>query len=185
MSKIGRKSIELGATQVEIKGNEVHYKGPKVSGAYILPAGLMAVVEGGRLYIKTDTQHKNAPKNTRELNRIWGLHRALLANAIKGAAQDFEKNVEINGLGFKAAQAGSKLVFSLGYTHKIDFEMPKEVTVVIDKTGQKLAFKSSDRELLGHVCSKVRSLRLPEPYKGTGIKLATEEIIRKAGKTKA
>ena len=185
MSKIGRKSIDLNGIQVEVKGQDVLYKGPKASGTYVLPAGLKPVVEGGSLYIKPDLKQKNAPKNTRELNRIWGLHRALLSNAIKGAGQEFEKNIEINGLGFKAAQSGAKLVFSLGYTHKIDFEMPKRVSVVIDKTGQKLTFKSADRELVGHVCSKVRSLRLPEPYKGTGIKLATEEIIRKAGKTKA
>lgn len=185
MSKIGRKSIEIGKIEVELNGQSVRYKGPKASGTYVLPAGLKPVIENSRLIIKADISQKDAPKNNRELNRIWGLHRALLANAVKGAGQDFEKSIEINGLGFKAAQTGNKLVFSLGYTHKIDFEMPQGVAVTIDKTGQKLTFKSADRELVGHVCSKVRSLRVPEPYKGTGIKLATEEIIRKAGKTKA
>lgn len=185
MSKIGRKSIDISKIQVEVKGQEVNYKGAKTSGTYVLPAGLVPHITDGNLVIVTDAKHRNAPKNTRDLNRIWGLHRALLSNALKGAEKDFEKGIEINGLGFKATQSGTKLVFSLGYTHKIDFEMPKEVTVTMDKTGQKLTFKSPDRELLGHVCSQVRNLRLPEPYKGTGIKLTTEEIIRKAGKTKA
>jgi large subunit ribosomal protein L6 len=185
MSKIGRKPIVIGKTEVEVKGQEIRYKGPKNSGVYILPAGLKAHLDKDRLVIQADMNQENAPKNKRELNRIWGLHRALVANAISGAGQDFEKKIEINGLGFKAALAGNKLVFSLGYTHKIDFEMPKGVTVDIDKTGQKLTFKSVDKALVGHICSKVRALRVPEPYKGTGVKLATEEIIRKAGKTKA
>ncbi len=73
----------------------------------------------------------------------------------------------------------------MGYTHKIDFEFPKGVSLEIDKTGQKLTFRSSDKALLGHVCSKIRSLRKPEPYKGTGVRYADEVIIRKAGKTKA
>ena len=119
------------------------------------------------------------------MNRIWGLNRALLANNIQGCQQEFEKAVQINGLGFKAAVSGSKVVFSLGYSHKIDFELPKEVTLEVDKTGQKLMFRSSDKEMLGQVCSKVRALRPPEPYKGTGIKLESETIARKAGKTKA
>ena len=99
------------------------------------------------------------------------MHRALLANKIKGIQQDFEKIVQINGLGFKAAVSGSKVVFSLGYSHKIDFNLPKDVTLEVDKTGQRLVFRSPDKEQLGQVCSQVRALRPPEPYKGTGIKL--------------
>lgn len=113
------------------------------------------------------------------------MHRALISNEIKGAAEDFVKVVQINGLGFKAALSGSKIVFSLGYSHKIEFDLPKEVALEIDKPGQKLTFKSADKELLGHVCSQIRALRPPEPYKGTGIKLLTEVLVRKAGKTKS
>ena len=98
---------------------------------------------------------------------------------------DFTKQMQINGLGFKAALAGNKVVFTIGYTHKIDLMLPKEVTLEIDKTGQLLTFKSPDRRMLGEICDKVRSFRPPEPYKGTGIKYTTEVIVRKAGKTKA
>jgi large subunit ribosomal protein L6 len=115
---------------------------------------------------------------------LWGLHRALLANKITGADKKFEKELRIVGLGFKAVAAGSKLQFTLGYSHKIDFELPKEVSIEIDKTGQILMARSADKEVLGHVCSKIRSLRLPEPYKGTGIQYATEKIRRKVGKKK-
>ena len=91
----------------------------------------------------------------------------------------------IKGLGYKAVMSGKKIIFSLGYSHKMDFELPAGIAVTIDKSGQKLSLLSSNKELLGHVCSKIRSLRPPEPYKGTGIRLSTEKILLKAGKTKS
>lgn len=178
MSKIGRKPIDVRDVKVEIKGQEVHYTGKQATGAYTLPESLQATVEGSSLLL-------TAKKSSRDAFRLWGLHRALLSNAIHGARKEFEKLVEINGLGFKAAPSGQNVVFSLGYSHKIDFTLPKGVSLSVDKTGQKLTFKSTDRALLGHVCGLVRSLRPPEPYKGTGIKLATEVLFRKAGKTKS
>lgn len=181
MSKIGRKPIDIGNVQVEVKGQEVHYKGPKSSGIYVLPDVLTAKVEDKNLLLQP---RENVKMSIREVNRVWGLSRALLANKIKGAAHEFEKKIQIIGLGYKAALSGNKLVFSLGYSHKIDFDLPKSVSVDIDKSGQNVTFKSSDKELVGLVCSKVKALRLPEPYKGTGIKLAEEVILRKAGKAK-
>ena len=120
----------------------------------------------------------------RRLKKFWGMHRALLANLIKGAGTKFEKKLEINGLGFKASLAGKQATFVLGYTHKIELAIPEGISLEIDKTGQKLTFKGSNKELLGQVCDTVRSFRVPEPYKGTGIKLEDERIIRKAGKAK-
>ncbi len=178
MSKIGRKPIDISGLQVQVKGQQVQYKGPKASGEHEVPSELRIEVEGTTL--KLVGNEKNS-----EVNRVWGLHRALLSNKLIGAKVDFEKNLQIVGLGFKAVQSGSKLVFTLGYTNKIDFELPKSVTVTIDKTGQLLTFKSHDRELLGKVCSKVKALRLPEPYKGTGIKYQEEVLFRKAGKAKS
>lgn len=181
MSKIGRKPIDIGSAKVEIKGKEIHFSGKKGSGVFVLPEGMTASLNGTALALQFD---KNSA-NSSDANRIWGLNRALLANKIKGSQQEFDKILIINGLGFKAAVSGSKVVFSLGFSHKIDFELPKEVTLEVDKTGQRLTFRSSDKELLGSVCSKVRALRPPEPYKGTGIKVDSEVIARKAGKTKA
>jgi large subunit ribosomal protein L6 len=180
MSKIGRKPIDIGSAQVEINGQEVKFSGKKGSGLYILPEGLNARIDGKLLYLSFDDKSARS-----DANRIWGLHRALLSNEIKGCEKEFEKNVQINGLGFKAAVTGSNVIFSLGYSHKIPFTLPKEVTLETDKTGQKLVFRSSNKELLGQVCSVIRSFRPPEPYKGTGIKFDTEVITRKAGKTKA
>lgn len=178
MSKIGRRPISLAGVNVTIKGNEVHYKGPRAAGIYVIPSDLQVAVKNDELLLTPNTE-------SRELNRIWGMHRALISNEIKGAAEDFVKMVQINGLGYKAALSGSKIVFSLGYSHKIDFDLPTGVTLEVDKTGQKLTFKSADKGLLGHVCSQIRALRPPEPYKGTGIKFSTEVLVRKAGKTKS
>lgn len=181
MSKIGRKPIEIGNVQVDVKGKEIHYKGKKHAGVYELPAELEAKLEDKKLMLLA----KKTGDNVSGANRSWGLHRALLFNAIKGADAGFEQQLQINGLGFKAAVSGNKVVFSLGFSHKIDFVLPKDVTMDVDKTGQNLTVKSYDKELVGHVCSQIKALRPPEPYKGTGIKLASEVIRRKAGKTKA
>jgi len=178
MSKIGRKPISLGATAVEVKGQEVHYKGKKSSGVHILDNHLKAEVKDKTLCV-------SAARQTSDTNRLWGLHRALLNNKIIGADAGFVKKLEINGLGFKAVVQGPKIQFSLGYSHKIDYELPKTVSLEVDKTGQKLSLSSHDKELLGHVCSVIRALRPPEPYKGTGIKYVDETIRRKAGKAKA
>ena len=180
MSKIGRKPIDIGAAKVEIKGQEIHYSAKKCSGVYLLPLGISARLEGKLLFLTVDDSAKSS-----ESNRIWGLHRALLANKIKGCQVEFEKIILINGLGYKALLSGNKVVFSLGFSHKIDFLLPADVSLEVDKTGQRLVFRSADKELMGQVCSQVRALRPPEPYKGTGIKLEKEIITRKAGKTKA
>lgn len=181
MSKIGRKPIDIGGVNVDIKSKEIHYKGKKNTGVYMLPNELDATLEGKKLCIVA----KKSGANASEVNRLWGMHRALLSNAIKGADNGFEQQLLINGLGFKAAVSGNKVVFSLGFSHKIDFILPKDVTMDVDKTGQNLTVKSYDKELVGLVCSQIKALRPPEPYKGTGIRKASDVIRRKAGKTKA
>lgn len=183
MSKIGRKPIDISGINVEIKNQEIRYKGPKSSGAYSLSDSFTPTVTSNELKVVPTKDAQTRLKN-RDLNREWGMHRALLSNMLLGSKNEFEKIVEINGLGYKAAQSGDKLVFTLGYSHKIDFLLPKGVTVSLDKTGQKLTLKSANKELLGEVCDKICDLRRPEPYKGTGIKVSTDIIVRKAGKTK-
>lgn len=181
MSKIGRKAIDTKGVQVEIKGHDVHYKGAKASGVHTLPKYLEAVVDGDKLALKV----VKAFANERFINRDWGLHRSLLANKFEGASKGFERQLKINGLGYKAQVSGKKVVFTLGFSHKIDFELPDDVVMEVDKTGQALTLKSPDKELVGHVASMIRSLRPPEPYKGTGVKFVEEVILRKAGKAKA
>jgi large subunit ribosomal protein L6 len=180
MSKIGRKPIDIKGVQVTVNGQTIQYKGPKSAGSYNLPDTLQAIVEGDKFRLVPVS--KEVP---RSLKMDWGLHRALLSNHLTGSVTPFEKQLKITGLGFKAALAGKRIDFTLGFTHKLAVDLPESVSVEIDKTGQLLTFRSSDREMLGAICDRVRSFRPPEPYKGTGIKLSTETIIRKAGKSKA
>lgn len=178
MSKIGRRPIALQDVKVEIKGNELHYTGKNASGVHIVPTDLNIVVADGALTLL-------AEKATRKVNEVWGLHRALLANKIYGAHTLFERQVKIVGLGYKATVQGSSIEFSLGYSHKITVTIPKEVTAEVDKTGQLITFKSYDKELVGKVAGDMRRLRPVEPYKGTGVFLTTDVVIRKAGKAKS
>ena len=178
MSKIGRRPIELSAAKVEIKDKKIFLSGSKAKFTHELPEEIEVSINDGYLILtlKDDTKRNRA---------LWGLHRSLLANKIKGVQVEFEKKVKIVGLGYKAQLSGKKLNFSFGYSHKIDYNLPDGVTADVDRTGQRLVFKSSDKLLLGNVCDSIRSFRPPEPYKGTGIIVDDEVIIRKAGKTKA
>jgi large subunit ribosomal protein L6 len=186
MSKIGRKPISVSNVQVEVKGHELHYKGPKGSGVYVLPEELLAERVDSQLKLvvnKESEKVRNEP--LREVNRIWGLNRALVANAIAGAATEFVKQIKITGLGYKGIIAGKKITFSLGYSHKIDFEIPDGVSVEADRTGQLLTLKSSNKVLVGSVVSKLEALKRTEAYKGTGVRDASRVITLKPGKTKS
>jgi len=185
MSKIGRKPISIAGVTVSIKGQDVHYKGAHASGIHHIPTELNAAIQDNKLYISVNAKSNMSTKELSSISRIWGLHRALLANELSGAAQEFEKMIEINGLGYKAALTGKKIIFTLGYSHKIEKDIPTGISVEIDKSGQRIKVKSSDRFLAGQFCSEVKELRLPEPYKGKGIKLQNEVIFRKvSGKGK-
>jgi len=176
MSKIGRKPIPFSSAKIEVNGNKILISGSKVKFEHELPEEIIAKVEDKSLAL-------SVKENTRSARAKWGLHRALLANKIKGVESGFEQGVKIVGLGYKAQLSGKKMVFSLGYSHKVEYVLPEGVTVDIDRTGQQLTFKSHDKWLLGEVCDNVRSFKTPEPYKGTGIMWANETIRRKAGKT--
>ena len=178
MSKIGRMPISVKDVKVEVDGSDISYQGKNASGTHALPHFLQATVEDEFLKIEMKG-------NARQNRKFWGLHRALLANKIYGAKQNFEKKLEIKGLGYKAEVSGKKVKLTLGYSHKIDFELPENIIFNVDKSGQNLTVQSFDKELLGKVCDQIRSFRVPEPYKGTGIRYSDEVIIRKAGKTKA
>ena len=181
MSKIGRKPIKLDGVKVDIQGTAVHYNGPKASGIYHLPSELKAHVEGAELLVTpAHSRDGISQKQLRNIHRAWGLHHALLANELIGAAKEFEKLLEINGLGYKAALADKKIILTLGYSHKIEKDVPAEIAIEIDRSGQKVKVRSFDKNLVGQFCSEIRRLREPEPYKGKGIKLQTEVIFRKA-----
>lgn len=178
MSKIGRKPILISSAEITINENVVIIKGPKTTLTHEIPEQLKLEHEGNQLLL-------TVKESDRKSKMLWGLHRALLANKVCGAEKGFVGNIKIVGLGYKALLTGRTLVFSLGYSHKKEYTLPEGIEVDIDKSGQNLVFKGSDKFVLGNVCDAVRSLRPPEPYKGTGILRNNEFIIRKAGKTKS
>ncbi len=178
MSKIGRMPIAFTSAKITINGTKVLVDGGKAKFEHILPETVKIAVADNMLRL-------TVTEDTRANRMLWGLHRALLANKVTGVEKGFETKMVIVGLGYKAIQSGTKLTFTLGYTHKIEFDVPAAVTVEVDKTGQLLTLKSADKFELGNVADKIRSFRPPEPYKGTGVMYQGEKIHRKAGKTKS
>jgi len=186
MSKIGRKPIDISKVQVIESGSKLVLKNAGDSVSIEIPKTLQIRIVDKQLFLEPNFDLNNADHTVRrEVSRTWGLYRALLNNYVQGLAKQFESELHINGLGFKAVPVGRSITFTLGYSHKIDFQLPQGVSVDVDKTGQRLTIKSTNKEIVGKVCSDIKALRPTEPYKGTGIKLAKEVILRKAGKTKS
>ena len=178
MSKIGRKPIALSSATVQVTGRTLVISGQKGKLSHELPEAITLVQEDKALLL-------TLKQDTVANRMVWGLHRALLANKVYGVEKGFEKIIRIVGLGFKGQLTGNKFVFSLGYSHKIDYTLPSGVTAEVDKTGQILTLRSIEKDTLGGACDAIRSFRPPEPYKGTGIIRDGEIVRRKAGKTKA
>ncbi|MFN4007156.1 MAG: 50S ribosomal protein L6 [Chitinophagaceae bacterium] len=181
MSRVGKKVITVpaGVTISVSADNTVTVKGPKGQLSEKLDRDIEVKIEGTEVTVTRPTdqiRHK----------ALHGLYRALIANMVTGVTTGYKKDMELVGVGFKAANTGNILDLSLGYSHNIIFEIPKElkVTTVTEKGKNPIiSLEGSDKQLLGAVCAKLRSLRKPEPYKGKGVKFVGEVIRRKAGKS--
>ena len=176
MSRIGKMPITIPAG-VEVKiseGNEVTVKGPKGTLSQKLPGEMIVKQEGTEIIVERPSDEKNH-------KALHGLTRTLINNMVIGVTEGFSKELEVNGVGYRAQKQGKKLVLSLGYSHPvemeeidgIEIEVPNQNTIVI---------KGIDKQAVGQFAAVVREKRLPEPYKGKGIKYATEHIRRKEGK---
>ena len=178
MSRIGRLPVPLAdGAKVEISGRVVTVKGPKGSLAQELPGGINAEVADGRIVVK----RRDDSKPQRALH---GLTRALLNNAVVGVTKGFSKDLEIQGVGYRAQVAGTNVSFTLGYTHPIEFAIPKGIQIAVEKQ-TRLTVSGVDRQQVGHVAAKIRSLRPPDVYKGKGVRYVDEYVRKKAGKTGA
>jgi large subunit ribosomal protein L6 len=179
MSRIGRKPIEVpkGVT-VSITKDTVSVKGPKgtLNLAPHKAVEIKHAQEEGKDVIVFERKGNLGPERA-----AHGLMRALVNNMIEGVTKGFEKQLEINGVGYKAEIKGQKITLSLGYSHPIEYTLPEGIAAKTDKN--LLILSGIDREKLGGAAAKIRSYRPPEPYKGKGIKYVTETIVRKAGKT--
>ena len=175
MSRIGKKPVEIpSGVEVKLSGTTVSVKGPKGELKRDLHPRMRISHEGNTITVQRESDHR--------LDRsLHGLTRTLVSNMVTGVTKGFERVLEINGVGYKAEVKGSVLVLNMGYSHPVNFELPKGVSATVEKlTTIKLA--SIDKELVGQVAANVRSVRKPEPYKGKGIKYAEETILRKEGK---
>ncbi|MCB1191015.1 MAG: 50S ribosomal protein L6 [Leptospiraceae bacterium] len=176
MSRIGKSIIKL-PPKVEVKQESdfIEVKGPKGN----LKCPMYQNIEMHKDGDVIRFERKDEEKNTLALH---GLARTLLYNCVKGVSEGWEKNLEIFGVGYRAQKKGDTLVLSLGYSHEVSFKEPPGVSInVIDQLKIKIA--GADKQMVGQVAADIRSLKLPEPYKGKGIKYSDERIIRKAGKT--
>jgi len=177
MSRVGKKPVVLpkGVT-AKVEGQRVSAKGTKGELEFIVPEEVLVKLEDDA--IKVDP--RDATKRARAL---WGTSRAMINNIVTGVSDGFEKRLEITGVGYRAASAGPKLNLALGYSHDINYDIPKGITITTPKPTE-VVIAGIDRRQVGQVAAEIRSLRPPEPYKGKGVKYADEYIFRKEGKKK-
>ncbi|MDM8519631.1 50S ribosomal protein L6 [Anaerolineales bacterium HSG6] len=177
MSRIGRLPVVIPAgVSVKIDQNLIIVKGPKGELQHSFPPEISVKQESGEVIINRSTDHR--------LHRSkHGLIRALVNNMILGVSKGFTKDLVIEGVGYKAALQGKKLVLNLGYSHPVVFNPQENVSFVVDKSGTQLSVNGIDKALVGEIAARIRRVRPPEPYKGKGVRYANETIIRKAGKT--
>jgi len=161
--------------EVKIKGNEVTVKGPNGELSRSFDPAMSITVDDGALIV-------SRPSDNRIHRSRHGLTRSLLSNMVVGVSQGFEKNLELVGVGYRAQKTGDKVVLEVGYSHPVEFISPAGVTIEV-LAAQRLAVKGIDRELVGDVAAKIRSVRTPDHYKGKGIRYAGEVVRLKPGKS--
>ena len=176
MSRIGKLPVAIPAG-VEVKleeGNVITVKGPKGTLTRKLVDDLDIKVEGSEVIV-------TRPSDLKRYKSLHGLTRTLIFNMVEGITNGYTKELEINGVGYRAAKAGKKLTLTLGYSHPVEMEDPEGIETKVD--GNKITVSGIDKEKVGQFAAEIRTKRPPEPYKGKGIKYTTETIIRKVGKT--
>ena len=176
MSRIGRKPINIPAgVDVKIDNGVITVKGPKGSLDFAFNKNMTVEIKDGSIEV-------TRPNDAKENRSLHGLTRTLINNMVVGVTNGYEKKLEVNGVGYRAAKQGKKLVLNLGYSHPVEMDDPEGVETVVDGTNV-IFVKGIDKEKVGQYAAEIRDKRRPEPYKGKGIKYADEHIRRKVGKT--
>ena len=179
MSRIGRMPIAVPAgVTVEIaENNKVTVKGPKGTLERVLPAEMDIKMEGSEIVV-------SRPNDLKKMKSLHGLTRTLIHNMVIGVTEGYEKKLEINGVGYRAAKQGNKLALTLGFSHPVEMEAPAGITIEVPAPN-KIVVSGADKEVVGAVAADIRKWRKPEPYKGKGIRYEGEVVRRKAGKAGA
>lgn len=182
MSRVGKLPISIPkGVEVGVKGNQVTVKGPKGTLTQILDDGISVELKDNLVQLNRSTEQKRH-------KAMHGLYRALINNMIVGVSEGFKSQQELVGVGYRASNQGQILDLVLGYSHHFVFELPSEIKVATKTergSNPTIFLESCDKQLIGAVSAKIRSLRAPEPYKGKGIKFTGEQLRRKAGKSAA
>ena len=180
MSRIGKQPVVIPTgVQVKFDGNVVTAKGPKGELKEPLHPYVKAEIKDGKVVLTADITV------ARDASAIWGMTRARLHNLINGVAVGYSKLLEIHGLGFRAEIVGQKLTLALGKSHPVLFDVPQGITVTLDPKKTLITVTGVSKDQVGEIAAKIRELRKPEPYKGTGIRYQGEYVRKKAGKTAA
>ena len=177
MSRIGKKPVELpSGVTAQLSGQTLEVKGPRGTRSFRATDDVSIDVGEGEITVRPRGLSKRARQQ-------WGLSRTMVANCVQGVTTGFRKELEIQGVGYRAQMQGSTLRLNLGYSHDVDFPIPAGVTVTAPKVTQ-VVVEGSDQQQVGQVAANIREWRPPEPYKGKGIRYAGEQVFRKEGKKK-
>ena len=179
MSRVGKNPVPIpGKTKVEIDGRRVAVSGPLGSLSRVIHADITAVVKDKMVLV-------TRPSDMKKHRALHGLTRALINNMVVGVTDGFKKELEIRGVGYRAELQGKALILNVGYSHQVVIMPPDGVTIAVFPKENRIAVEGVDKELVGEVAAKIRSVRKPEPYKGKGIRYIGEEVRIKAGKSAA
>ncbi|MGO4853846.1 50S ribosomal protein L6 [Phaeovulum sp. W22_SRMD_FR3] len=177
MSRIGKKPVELpSGVSASVSGQTIEVKGPKGTRNFTATDDVTITLDGSTVTVTPRGTSKRARQQ-------WGMARSMVANLVTGVTAGFKKELEIQGVGYRAAMNGNVLKLSLGYSHEVNFEVPEGVTVTSPKQTE-IVVEGTDQQLVGQVAANIREWRQPEPYKGKGIRYKGEFIFRKEGKKK-
>ena len=177
MSRVGKAPIKLAAgVKVDMKGQLLKVEGPKGKLSFLLPNGISLKVEGQQVTVVNDP--------SAQTTALQGVSRTQVQNMVTGVTTGFQRELDIVGVGYRAAAKGNVLSLTVGFSHVVDFKLPEGITAKVENNTH-LVLNGSDKMLIGMVADKIRGIRPPEPYQGKGIRYTNEHIIRKAGKAAA
>jgi len=177
MSRIGKKSVELpSGVTASVSGQNIEVKGPKGTRSFTATDDVTITVEDNAVSVKPRGMSKRARQQ-------WGMSRTMVANLVTGVTTGFKKELEIQGVGYRAQMQGNTLKLNLGYSHDVEFVAPEGITVTAPKQTE-IVVEGNDQQQVGEVAAKIRDWRRPEPYKGKGIRYKGEFVFRKEGKKK-